>query len=138
MVNRKAKFNYTILEEFKCGIVLLGSEVKSVKSNEMSIDESYCLLINGELFIRGMYIKPYEKSRDALNPTRDRKLLLRKKELNKIESQMSDKGLTIVPLVVTDKGLIKVVIGIGRGKKNYDKRQSLKAKDAEREISRLR
>jgi SsrA-binding protein len=138
MVNRKAKFNYTILEEFRCGIVLLGSEVKSVKANEMSIDESYCLLINGELFIRGMYIKPYEKSRDALNPTRDRKLLLRKKELNKIESQMSDKGLTIVPLVVTDKGLIKVIVGIGRGKKNYDKRQSLKAKDAEREISRLK
>jgi SsrA-binding protein len=136
MVNRKAKFNYNILEEFKAGIVLKGSEVKSVKAGELSVDESYCLFVDGELYIRGMYIKPYEKSLDKLNPTRDRKLLLKKKELNKIQLQLNDKGLTLVPLVVTNKGLIKVIIGIGKGKKNWDKRQSIKDRDVKRELSR--
>jgi len=138
MVNRKAKFNYNILEEYKAGIVLKGCEVKSIKSNEMSVDESYCLFINDELYIRGMYIKPYNMSREVIDPRRDRKLLLRKKELKKIKTILSDKGLTIVPLVITTDKLIKVIIGIGRGKKLWDKRESIKEKDIKRELSRLK
>jgi len=138
MVNRKAKFNYNILEEYKAGIVLTGPEVKSIKANEMSVDESYCLFINGELYIRGMYVKPYEKSREKIEPTRDRKLLLRKSELRKIESTLTDKGLTLVPLVVTNKGLIKVIIGVGRGKKDYDKRNAIKDRESKRELARLK
>lgn len=138
MINRKAKFNYNILEEYRAGIVLTGSEVKSIKANEMSVDESYCLFINGELYIRGMYVKPYEKSREKMEPVRDRKLLLRKRELRKIEATLVDKSLTLVPLVVTNKGIIKVVIGIGRGKKDYDKRNSIKEREVKRELARIR
>jgi SsrA-binding protein len=138
MINRKAKFNYNILEEYRAGIVLTGSEVKSIKANEMSVDESYCLFINGELYIRGMYVKPYEKSHEKMEPVRDRKLLLRKSELRKIESILGDKGLTLVPLMVTNKGLIKIIIGIGRGKNNYDKRNTIKERDAKRELARIK
>lgn len=138
MINRKAKFNYNILEEYRAGIVLTGSEVKSIKANEMSVDESYCLFINGELYIRGMYVKPYEKSREKIEPTRDRKLLLRKSELRKIESALTDKGLTLIPVAITNKGLIKVIIGIGRGKKDYDKRNSIKERESKRELARLK
>lgn len=134
MINRKAKYNYEILEEYRAGIVLNGSEVKSIKANEMSVDESYCLFVNGELFIRGMYVKPYEKSMDKQNPTRDRKLLLRKSELRKIEAKLTDKGLTLVPLVVTNKGIVKIIIGIGRGKKNWDKKMKIKLQDLDKEL----
>src|ERR1700739_2089804 len=109
MINRKVKFNYEILEEYRCGIVLTGADVKSIKANEMSVDESYCLFVSGELYIRGMYVKPYDKSRDITEPRRDRKLLLKKRELRKIESILTDKGLTVIPIMVTTKGLIKVV-----------------------------
>ena len=83
MVNRKVRFNYDILEEYKAGIVLIGSEVKSIKSGDVSVDGSYCFFKDGELFIKNMYVKPYESSRNEMDPRRDRKLLLKKKEIKK-------------------------------------------------------
>ena len=105
--NRKARFNYEILEEYNAGIVLIGSEVKSIKSGHVSIEEAYCYFKDGELFIKNMYVKPYEMSRDELDSKRDRKLLLKKSELRKLESTISEKGLTLIPLMLTNKKRIK-------------------------------
>src|ERR1017187_7830639 len=138
MLNRKAHFNYIILEEYKAGMVLFGPEVKSIRAGNASIDEAYCILMDGELYIRNMYIQAYDNALDNSEPRRDRKLLLNKKELRKIKDTLIDKGLTIIPLHTLEKGLIKMVIGIAKGKKLFDKRQSLKDKDNKRELANLK
>jgi SsrA-binding protein len=133
--NRIASFNYFLLEKFTTGIVLFGPEVKSIRNGDVSIKESYCYIKDGEVWIKNMFIKPYEKSRIEFDPKRDRKLLLKKKEIRKIESILIDKGKTLIPVNIEIGLLIKVNISIGKGKKNYDKRESIKERDIKREIN---
>ena len=138
--NKKAYFEYSILEKHTAGIKLQGSEVKSIKAGKVSIAEAYCFISGGEMFIKGMNITQYKEGGTHFNhePVRDRKLLLKKKEIIKLFEKMSQKGLTIVPLelILSDTGLIKLEIGLAKGKNLYDKRSSIKAKDAKREMER--
>lgn len=137
MKNRKARFQYHILDEHTCGIVLTGSEVKSLRSGLSNINDSYCLLINDELFIRNMYVGKYNfdfSTKD--NSRRDRKLLITKNEIKKIKSKLIDKGITLIPLEVVVDRLIKVKICLAKGKKLYDKRETIKSRDIERNLRR--
>ncbi len=137
--NKRARFEYFIDEEFTAGIVLAGTEIKSIRNGKASIIESYCVIAEGELFIRNMYIAPYENASFYTHKTRgDRKLLLNKKELNRIEKFLKVKGNTIVPLklFLSDKGWLKIQIACARGKKLHDKREDLKEKDDKREMDR--
>ena len=128
-----------MLEKFTAGIALYGTEIKSIRESKVSLTDSYCLMDKGELWVKGMHIAEYKLgnfyNHSAL---RDRKLLLTRKELKKIERVVKESGLTIVPtsMFINDKGLAKLNISIARGKKNYDKRQSLKAKEDKRQIDR--
>ena len=138
--NKRARFEYFIDEEFIAGIVLAGTEIKSIRNGKASIIESYCVIAEGELFIRNMYIAPYENASFYTHKTRgDRKLLLNKKELNRIEKFLKVKGNTIVPLklFLSDKGWLKIQIACARGKKLHDKREDLKEKDDKREMDRV-
>lgn len=134
--NKKAYFNYFILDKLETGIVLKGSEVKSIRSGGVSISESYVKVINGEFFLINAYIKPFEQASTPIPDTRkDRKLLLNKREMLKYSKAVTEKGLTIVPLrVYLKNNLVKVEIGIGKGKKLYDKRDVLKEKTTKREM----
>jgi SsrA-binding protein len=137
--NKRARFEYFIDEEFIAGIVLSGTEIKSIRNGKASIIESYCVIAEGELFIRNMYIAPYENASFYTHKTRgDRKLLLNKKELNRIDKFLKVKGNTIVPLklFLSEKGWLKVQIACARGKKLHDKREDLKEKDDRREMDR--
>ena len=137
--NRPATFEYAIEDRLKAGIVLTGSEIKSVRDSKVSFNDSYCLFINGELWIKSLYIGEYVNAGYAGHDTvRERKLLLTKKELKKWQNKIKEKGLTIVPLnvFVNEKGYAKIEIGLGKGKKLHDKRDSIKKRDVEREIKR--
>ena len=139
--NRKARFNYTLHDEYKSGIVLTGCEIKSIRKGDVNItSDTFCIFNNGELFIRNMYIKPYENSGYVKNdePTRDRKLLLTRHELRKLEQKIKTKGMTIVPVkvIIDDRGLAKVIINLASGKKTYDKSQSIKERDLKRDMER--
>jgi SsrA-binding protein len=136
VINKKVKFEYEFIQTEVAGIQLLGSEVKSIRQGKVSISESYCYFIQGELFIKGMNISDYGYG-SFHETTRDRKLLLKKKELRDLESQLT-KGLTIIPyrVFINDKGLIKVEVVLGRGKKLYDKRETIKKRDIERDIQK--
>ena len=133
MLNKKARFEYHILEEYTAGVVLLGSEVKSLRLGNASVEEAYCIFVDGEIFIRNMHIDPYLQAPQQHEPRRDRKLLLKKIEIQRISDKMIDKSLTLVPLAVHIDGLIKIKFGIGKGKKLYDKRQTIKDRDIARE-----
>lgn len=140
MNNRQAYFNYQIEDKYVAGIVLLGTEVKSIREGKVSFNDSFCLFEKGELWVRALFIASYSHgSANNHIEVHDRKLLLNKRELKKLQTKMKDKGYTIVPLKVffTDKNLVKIEIGIGRGKKNYDKRETIKGRDVEKEIKRL-
>jgi SsrA-binding protein len=136
IINKKAKFEYEFLQTETCGIQLLGSEVKSIRGGKASISEGYCYFNNGELFIKGMNISDYGYG-SSHDTTRDRKLLLKRKELNNLENQLTN-GLTIIPyrLFLNDKGLIKMEIALARGKKLYDKRETIKNRDIDRDMKR--
>lgn len=138
--NKKAYFEYNILDKHTAGIKLQGSEVKSVRKGKVSIVEAYCFISNGELFIKGMHIAEHKEGGKHNNhqPLRDRKLLMKKKEIIKLDESVAQKGLTIVPLEVfiSDTGFIKMEIGLARGKHLYDKRNSIKEKDLKREMDR--
>ena len=137
-VNRKARHDYFIEDTYEAGIVLHGTEVKSLRAGHCSIKESFVRVDNGEVIIYGMHINPYEKG-NIFNkdPLRVRKLLLHRYEINKIEAKLKEKGLTLVPLKVYFKdSLVKVEIGMARGKKLYDKRQDIAKKDQRREAER--
>ena len=139
--NKKARFEYEILETFTVGLVLQGSEIKSIRNGKASIKEAYCFLQKGEMYIRNMHISPYEEASYANHdPIRERKLLLNIQEIKKIERKLRDVGITIVPLKVfmSSKGWAKMDIALGRGKKLYDKREDIKRKDEERQMSRSR
>jgi len=138
--NKRAYFDYHIIDEQIAGIVLKGSEIKSIRLGKISLSGSYCFINNNEIFVKGMDITINDKSNYKLNhdPTRDKKLLMNKKEIIELFESVSQKGLTIMPLEVfiNDSGLIKLKIGLGKGKKNYDKRESKKAKDLDRDMQR--
>ena len=136
--NKKARHDYFVEDSFEAGIVLHGTEVKSLRQGHCSIKESFVDIDNGEVFIHQMHISPYEKG-NIFNkdPLRIRKLLLHRYEINKIEAKLKEKGLTLVPLKVYFKdSLVKVEIGMARGKKLYDKRQDIAKKDQRREAER--
>lgn len=137
--NKKAGFQYELLYDFVAGIVLTGTEMKSIRNGKASIMEAFCVVRNGEMFIRNMYIAEYENgSYNNHNPRRDRKLLLNRVEIGKVEKKLKDKGLTIIPskLFVNEKNLAKVRIHVARGKKLHDKRHDLKEKATKREMNR--
>ena len=136
--NRKAHHDYYVEEKYEAGIELAGTEVKSVRAGTLNLKDSYCSVKDGELFVLGMHISPYEKG-NIFNkdPLRSRKLLMHRSEINKLEGKIREKGLTLVPLQVYFKGsLVKVEIGLARGKKLYDKRQDIARKDQRREVER--
>ncbi|MFT5725488.1 MAG: SsrA-binding protein [Bacteroidia bacterium] len=138
--NRKATFEYAIEIEMEAGLVLTGPEVKSVREGKASISEAYCFLTNTGIKIKGMHIAEFKNAGYVEQiPTRERTLLLNKNELKKLTLKMKDQGYTIVPmeLFFAASGYAKLRIGLGRGKKNYDKRQDIKSKDVQREIDRF-
>lgn len=140
LTNKKAHFLHEIIEDFNAGIQLLGTEIKSIRNGKANINETYCLFQDGELYIRNMYIAEYEMGGYVNHePRRDRKLLLTRRELNRMEKKIKEKGFTIVPIVlfINEKGLAKVNIGLARGKKMFDKREDIKQKDTKRELERL-
>lgn len=136
--NRKARHEYFVLESMETGIELMGTEVKSLRLGQVNLKDSWCSIDNGELFIKGMYISPYEKgnifNRD---PMRVRKLLMHRKEINRLFGKIKQDGLTLIPLSLYFKGsIVKVQLGLCKGKKLYDKREDAARKDAKRQIER--
>lgn len=137
--NRKAYFNYTIEDTYEAGIELNGAEVKAVRKGSGNINSAFCVIRGGEAFILNMHIPPYQPHNTDLgyNPDRTRKLLLNKKEIKKLAQKDDTKGLTLVPISVYSKGpYIKVSVAIGRGKKVFDKRETIKGRDLDREMER--
>ena len=137
--NRSAYFEYYIDDKFVAGIVLTGTEVKSLRAGKASFNDSYCLFQKGELWLRSLHISEYTYGTiNNHNPMQDRKLLLNRRELKKLENRIKEKGYTIVPLRIffNEKNLAKVEIGLGKGKKLHDKRETIKQRDTEREIKR--
>ena len=139
--NKRASFNYEILEEFVAGIQLAGTEIKSLRLGKASLVDCYCYFNRGELFVKGMNIAEYDWGN--LNnhaPRRDRKLLLNRRELQKLERASQDKGVTIVGLrvFINDRGFAKLAIGLAKGKKEYDKRETIKARDTKRELDSIK
>ena len=138
--NKKASFDYLFIETYTAGIVLTGTEIKSIRLGKASLVDTYCIFINGELWVKNMHISEYfYGSYNNHTARRDRKLLLNKKELRKLYEAEKNPGFTIVPvrLFLNEKGLAKVVIALARGKKEFDKRQSLREKDDKREMARM-
>ncbi len=137
--NRKANYEYSILDTLLAGIQLSGTEVKSLRDLKASIAEAFCQITNGEIFIKNMHIAEYRLIKHTNHePLRERKLLLNKKEIEKLSKATKEKGLTIIPLAVklSDSGFIKVEIGLVKGKKTFDKKDTLKEKDLKRELDR--
>lgn len=136
--NRKAKYNYSILETYTCGIELYGDEVVSLRNRTCSITEAFCVINKGECFINNMYIKaPSNIMFRTADETRSRKLLLHKKEIIKLDEKVAQAGLTIVPLkIVKVKNLYKIIIALAKGKKLYDKRETIKERDINRDLAK--
>ena len=137
--NRRASFDYEFLETYTAGIQLVGTEIKSIRAGKVSLQDAYCFFVGGELFVRGMNIATYHwGSWGQHEPVRDRRLLLTKKELRHLQQADKQKGLTIVAvkLFIAANGFAKLVIALAKGKKEYDKRESIKAKDLRREMDR--
>ena len=140
ILNKRARFEYELLEETEAGIVLTGTEIKSLRSSKASITEAFCQFINGELYIINMSIDEYKLGTFYNHKSRrERKLLLHKKELQKLERKLKDVGNTIIPLklYINDKGKAKVLIALGRGKKLFDKRESIKDRENKRNLDRI-
>lgn len=138
ILNRKARFNYFIIEEIECGIELFGSEVKSIRNGNCNIKDSYGVIRNNEVYLINMFIKNYkEASIFNKEETRKRKLLLHKKEIIKLKEKIEKEGYTLVPLkVYFNRNKVKVLLGLCKGKKTYDKREALKEKEIKRKIER--
>ena len=137
--NRSAYHEYQIDEKYDAGMVLVGTEVKSIREGKLSFADSFCLFFKSELWIRNLHIAEYRFGTTNNHiAVHDRKLLLNRRELKKLEAKLKDKGYTIIPLRVyfTEKGLVKMQIGLGKGKKLHDKRESIKQRDTDREIKR--
>ena len=137
--NRQASFEYFIDARYEAGMILLGTEVKSLREGQANFADSYCIIHKGEMWLKNLNIAQY--SHGTVNnhdPVRDRKLLLQKREINKIESKLKEKGYTLVPLRIffNEKNLAKIEIGLAKGKKQHDKRESIKQKEMQREMKR--
>lgn len=138
--NRKAGFEFQLLEKYEAGIMLKGTEIKSLREGKASLQEAYCFIEAGEIFIKGMNISPYSQaSFESHDRTRNRKLLLKKREIEKLKSKMDEKGLSIIPtkIYTNSRGLAKLEIALAKGKKLYDKREDIKKKDQNRELDRM-
>ncbi|HRN98460.1 MAG TPA: SsrA-binding protein SmpB [Flavobacterium sp.] len=141
ITNKRARFDYEILETYTAGIVLTGTEIKSIRAGKANIAEGFCEFTNGELFAINTYIEEYAFGNQFNHKARsERKLLLNRKELKNLDRAVQTKGLTIVPLrlFINENGLAKLDIGLARGKKTYDKRESLKQQDTKRELDRIK
>ena len=139
--NKKARFEYEILDRYTAGIVLQGSEIKAIRDGKASITESFCEFSNHELYVINMTVQEYSHaSHYSHNPKSERKLLLNRNELKKLEKEVKNTGLTIIPLLLytNEKGLAKLEIALCRGKKQYDKRESIKDRDSKRNLSRIK
>lgn len=135
--NKKAFHDYFIEEKYEAGLALKGSEVKSIKAGKVSIKEAFISDRKGEMFVYGMHVTPYKEGYDKIDPTRTRKLLLHKKEIEKLVGKKTADGYTLVPLkVYENNGLVKIEIALAKGKKMYDKRESIKRKDDKRRVER--
>ncbi len=138
--NRRATFDYEIVESFTAGMVLTGTEIKSIRLGKAGLTDTYCLVENGELWVKNMYIAEYSMGSYNNHTThRDRKLLLNRKEINKIAKVSEQPGYSIIPLrlFINERGLAKLVIAIARGKKQYDKRQAIKEREDKRNMDRM-
>jgi SsrA-binding protein len=138
--NRQAGFEYELLDKYVAGIVLTGTEIKSIREGKVNLQDGFCYLNDGELFVKGVNITPYSQGTHYNHEaTRERKLLLKRAEIKKLENKM-EKGLTLVPLrlFINDRGFAKMEIAIARGKKMHDKRESIKERDAKRELDRMK
>jgi SsrA-binding protein len=139
ILNRKAGFNFHIEYRYEAGIMLRGTEVKSIRAGHVNISDAYCYMEGFELFIKNMHISEFQNAGYAVHdPLRDRKLLLQKQELKKIHSRIREKGMTVFPirLFENERGLLKIEIGLGKGKKQFDKREDIKERDIKRELDR--
>ena len=139
ITNRRALQDYFISAKIECGIVLVGSEVKSLRLGRAQLNEAFARVEHGELFLHGCHIDPYEKAASVYNhePLRDRKLLVHKREIKKLVDESAERGVTLVPLSIYFKdGRAKLELGVGRGKRQHDKRESIKKKEIDREVRR--
>ena len=139
--NRQATFEYEIIDKYLAGIVLTGTEIKSIREGKVNLQDGYCYINRGEVFVKGVNITPYAQGTHYNHePTRERKLLLKRSEINKLEGKVEEKGLTLIPLrlFINDRGLAKMEIALGKGKKLHDKRQSIKEREAKRELNKMR
>jgi SsrA-binding protein len=137
--NRKARHEYTVIDKFEAGVALMGTEVKSLREGRVNMKDSFAILDGAEMILKGLHISPYSHtSQRELNPRRDRKLLLHKREIRKLIGRVHEKGLTLVPLRIyfNERGIAKVEIAIARGKKTYDKRRDIADRDAQRDLQR--
>ena len=136
--NRRARYEYEILDTWEAGMVLVGPEVKSLRAGNANLSDSYAMTRRGELWLLNLHISPYKQAgRDNPDPRRERKLLLHRREIEKLDSQINERGLTLVPLsLYFMNGRAKVEIGLARGKKRYDKRESIKRREQDREMAR--
>ena len=136
--NKRAYFDYFVIEKYKAGIVLVGSEVKSIRLGHISLEQSFVSLKNGEVYLKNAYIKTYEFSKAFIeDERRDRKLLLNKAEISKLQNKVKINGFTLVPLdIIIENGLVKINIALCKGKKTYDKKESIKQKDIKRDTDR--
>lgn len=139
--NRKAKFNYEFLDKYTAGIKLAGTEIKAIREGKASIAESFCEFHNHELFVINMHVEEYSHATHFNhNPKSERKLLLQRRELRKLEKEVTNSGLTIIPLrlFINDRGLAKLQIALAKGKKIYDKRESIKERESKRKLDRIK
>lgn len=139
--NRQAGYEFELLDKYVAGIVLTGTEIKSIREGKANLQDGYCYFNNGEVFVKGVNITPYAQGTHYNHEAmRERKLLLKKSEIKKLEGKIEEKGLTLVPLrlFINDRGFAKMEIAIGRGKKLHDKRDSIKERDARRELDRMK
>jgi SsrA-binding protein len=139
--NRQASYEYELLDKYICGMVLKGTEIKSIREGKVNLQDGYCFFNNGEAFVKGITINAYAQGTHYNHEAaRERKLLLKKSELRKLETSVEEKGLTVIPvrLFINDRGYAKLEIAIAKGKKLHDKRNSIKEKDIKRELSRIK
>jgi SsrA-binding protein len=141
IINRKAKHEYSFIQEFEAGIVLVGSEVKSIRLGNANLSDAYCLFIGDHLWVKNMYIGEYDQATLYNHESRrDRILLLNKSEIRKIKRRIEEKGMTLIPYKIyfSERGFIKVLIALAQGKKSYDKREDIKERDNKRELARVK
>ncbi len=139
--NRQASYQFELLDKFIAGMVLRGTEIKSIREGKVNLQDGYCYVKDGEIFVKGINISPYAQGTHYNHEgTRERKLLLKKSEIAKLEGKVEEKGLSLIPvrLFVNDRGFAKLEIALGRGKKTHDKRNTIKEKDLKRELSRVK